>query len=582
MNGFSRILPWFVAGLAVVYLGLAMIPPSDPAKGMQLQKFGELPIVDGGRVKPLDSLARNTMMIISNRQTFTDDNGKTQPAIKWVLDVMTHRLAQKPAAERYKVFRIENGQVLNLLGLPERPGSWRYSIEEFGGKMGEIERQAKQAHDLDPKQRDLFDTKIIELAQHLQLYVDLAQWEKPLAVPPQAGSEEWQPFLRAMLEARQTGQENPAARALGKILLAYAEGKPDEFNQEVAAYHQSLQDRMPQSVQKAGFESFFNHFAPFYHCSVLYVFVFLLSCLSWVAYTQPLNRAAFWLTLVTLLVHTWAIGARMYIQERPPVTNLYASAVFIGWGCVILGLILEWMYKNGIGNVMAAVTGALTLVIAHNLASGDTLEMLQAVLDTNFWLATHVTVITTGYAATFMAGFLGILLILRGVFTPTLDESAYRTLGRMIYGIVCFAMFCSFVGTVLGGLWADVSWGRFWGWDPKENGALIIVLWNALILHARWGGMVQQRGMAVLAVAGNIVTAWSWFGVNMLGVGLHSYGFMSGAVFWLLVFVGSQLLLMGIGMLPFTWWRSFAQRRQEPRAELKPRGRRETPAVAAK
>ena len=91
----------------------------------------------------------------------------------------------------------------------------------------------------------------------------------------------------------------------------------------------------------------------------------------------------------------------------------------------------------------------------------------------------------------------------------------------MIYGVVCFATLFSFVGTVLGGIWADQSWGRFWGWDPKENGALLIVIWNALILHARWGGMVKQRGMAVLAVVGNIVTAWSWFGTNMLGVGLH-------------------------------------------------------------
>jgi hypothetical protein len=128
----------------------------------------------------------------------------------------------------------------------------------------------------------------------------------------------------------------------------------------------------------------------------------------------------------------------------------------------------------------------------------------------------------------------------------------------MIYGIVCFAMLFSFVGTVLGGIWADQSWGRFWGWDPKENGALLIVLWNALILHARWGGMVQQRGMAVLAVGGNIITTWSWFGVNMLGIGLHSYGFTPGQLFWLVTFVASQLGVMGLGLMPVHLLRSFA------------------------
>jgi hypothetical protein len=116
----------------------------------------------------------------------------------------------------------------------------------------------------------------------------------------------------------------------------------------------------------------------------------------------------------------------------------------------------------------------------------------------------------------------------------------------------------SFVGTVLGGIWADQSWGRFWGWDPKENGALIIVLWNALILHARWGGLVKERGLMNLAIFGNIVTSWSWFGTNMLGIGLHSYGFMDAAFHWLLLFVGSQCVLVSLGLVPQSGWRSFA------------------------
>jgi hypothetical protein len=124
----------------------------------------------------------------------------------------------------------------------------------------------------------------------------------------------------------------------------------------------------------------------------------------------------------------------------------------------------------------------------------------------------------------------------------------------MIYGTICFATFFSFVGTVLGGLWADDSWGRFWGWDPKENGALIIVVWNVLVLHARWGKLVHERGLAVLAVAGNIAVSWSWFGVNELGIGLHSYGFTEGVLRALGLFVLSQLIVVAIGALPHRWW----------------------------
>jgi cytochrome c biogenesis factor len=151
--------------------------------------------------------------------------------------------------------------------------------------------------------------------------------------------------------------------------------------------------------------------------------------------------------------------------------------------------------------------------------------------------------------------------IARGVFTKSLDAGTADALSRMVYGIVCFATLFSLVGTILGGIWADQSWGRFWGWDPKENGALIIVIWNAVILHARWGGLIRQRGLMNLAIGGNIVTSWSWFGTNMLGVGLHSYGFMDSAFFWLSTFVGSQLAIIAVGSLPLDKWRSFAPKR---------------------
>src|SRR5205814_2809994 len=133
-----------------------------------------------------------------------------------------------------------------------------------------------------------------------------------------------------------------------------------------------------------------------------------------------------------------------------------------------------------------------------------------------------------------------------------------KVLGQMIYGVLCFASLLSFTGTVLGGLWADYSWGRFWGWDPKENGALLIVLWIALILHARWGGMVKQRGLAVLSVLGIIITAWSWFGTNFMGVGLHAYGGAKGAAMAALILIDLGFLaIAGLGCLPLEMWQSF-------------------------
>jgi ABC-type transport system involved in cytochrome c biogenesis permease subunit len=282
----------------------------------------------------------------------------------------------------------------------------------------------------------------------------------------------------------------------------------------------------------------------------------------------------------------------MVLEGRPPVTNLYSSAIFIGWGACLLGLVLERVYKVGLGCAVAGFAGFVTLLIAHNLAlGGDTMEMMRAVLDTNFWLATHVVVVTLGYASTFVAGTLAMAYIILGIFTPLLstkvgsvaaqkqgDLDLGKALTKMTYAIVCFATLFSFTGTVLGGIWADQSWGRFWGWDPKENGALLIVIWNVLILHARWGGLVRERGLMNLAVFGNIVTSWSWFGVNMLGIGLHAYGFMDAAFKWLMLFVGSQVALIILGCLPLTFWKSFQAR--STAASTKPLVPKGKPATA--
>jgi ABC-type transport system involved in cytochrome c biogenesis permease subunit len=272
-----------------------------------------------------------------------------------------------------------------------------------------------------------------------------------------------------------------------------------------------------------------------------------------------------WLLWMTLALHTFALVARVYISGRPPITNLYSTAIFIGWAAVLMALMFESIYRLNLGNIAAAVIGFLTLLVAYNLSlDGDTFIVLQAVLDTQFWLATHVVTINLGYAATYLAGLWGAIYVLFGHVFPVLDEGDRHTLSRILYGTLCFAILFSFVGTVLGGLWADDSWGRFWGWDPKENGALMIVLWNALVLHARWGGLVKGSGLATLAVAGNIITTWSYFGVNELNVGLHSYGASErNTATWLLVFGASQLALIGLGMMPRRWYESLRPARSK-------------------
>ncbi|MFV1966462.1 MAG: cytochrome c biogenesis protein, partial [Pirellulaceae bacterium] len=598
--------------------------PRESNEEMKVHEFGKLPIIADGRVKPLDTLARNSLRILSSRETFQDESGKRQPAIRWLLDT----IADPEAAEKHRVVRIVNLEVLDLLDL-ERRKSHLYAIEEIRPRILEFEKEVIKAREKDVEQLSTYERKLIELDQRIRTYTRVGAAFQPPGLPPlptndddressetkvrafrdaytrfvrgmdsvrpalavplqntdgEVSEPEWQSYARAWADAsigaRLTGQEPPpAVRYFETMLVAYHDQDVRPFNRAVEDYQRFLEKEAPtQLVAKSGMvgdfvkqsygsfyalEAYFNHVAPFYHCSVLYLFAFLLAALAWLGWSAPLNRAAFLLITVTLVVHSLALLARVYISGRPPVTNLYSSAVFIGWGVVVFGLVFEILYRNGIGNVIAAVLGFGSLVVAHNLADGDTFTVLQAVLDTQFWLATHVVTVALGYATTFVAGGLGVVYVLRGFMTPTLDKTTRRELTRMIYGTVCFSIFFSFVGTVLGGLWADDSWGRFWGWDPKENGALIIVLWNALVLHAYWGRIVKERGLAVLAVGGNMVTSWSWFGVNELGVGLHSYGFTEGALRNLGLFNASQMGILILGMLPLSWWWSYRVRDAE-------------------
>ncbi|MFN9850472.1 MAG: cytochrome c biogenesis protein [Planctomycetota bacterium] len=238
------------------------------------------------------------------------------------------------------------------------------------------------------------------------------------------------------------------------------------------------------------------------------------------------------------------------------MVTLYSSAFLIGWAIVLACVVAEILFPIAISILIASIAGFLSLQVAYGLDIGDSMPVLQAVLDTQFWLSTHVISVTLGYSATFLAGFLGIFII--GIlFAQRWIASQERraslaslveVLFRICYGIVCFGIFFSFVGTVLGGLWGDDSWGRFWGWDPKENGALMIVLWNALLLHARWDKLVGALGFGMLAVVGNIITAWSMFGTNILGIGLHAYGGDPGdSIRNMAMFVASQLAVVALG-----------------------------------
>lgn len=373
----------------------------------------------------------------------------------------------------------------------------------------------------------------------------------------------WASLSGSLLETRSgsgTGAIDPTLMSYAELSNSFQGRDHAKFNAVVKTLSQDFEKVAPSQwhdFKNRIPEHMFNGAQPFVTCMALYLIALILVFLSWLIWQEPMQKSAVGIACLALLFHTVGLVVRVWIQGRPPVTNLYSSAVFISLGAVAFGLVFERIYRNGIGTASASIVGFLSLLVAHNLAmDGDTLEVLQAVLDTNFWLATHVVCITLGYVAMFVAGILGILYVFRGLLDRGFDKKTSRSISSMIYGVTCFAVLLSFVGTMLGGIWADQSWGRFWGWDPKENGALLIVIWSAIVLHSRWGGIAKDRGIAALAIFGNVITAWSWFGTNLLQEGLHSYGFSDAGFIWLMRFIGIQLFFIAIAYVPQRFWRS--------------------------
>ena len=593
--------------------------PQNGEDGLPVKEFGQLPVVKDGRHQPMDSMARNSLLILRKKQTLnlepwkgSFDKPKIISATEWMMELMMDPVA----ADDRPCFRIDNADLKNLLHVPMEAGEAsktdgkHYSWNQIAGHLDSLKAETQRASQVKQELRNAYERSLGDLWEATSLYqslkyamgpaanVDLkaglaeyrqklkasreafqaqmdgqphdaaalewaqAQLNTPLMVPAHDGQKVWSSTLQEVMSLPEDGPPHFSLTAYAFMTAAWKTKNMGAMSFAIENYVNDLKKAGAhhKDLQKGKAEQFFNHVEPFYRGMVIALVAFLFAVLVWVhpGLFEWSRKTAFWLMTLTLVLLTVGLIWRMLLEGRPPVTNLYSSALFIGWAAVALGLILELVWPNSVGVAVSSLLAFGTLIIAHYLSlDGDTMIMLRAVLDTNFWLATHVVIVTLGYAATYVAGIIGVIYILRAVFTPFVTRSLQKGLASMAFAIICFATLFSFVGTVLGGIWADQSWGRFWGWDPKENGALIIVLWNALILHARLGGLVRERGLLVLAVGGNIVTSWSWFGTNMLGIGLHSYGFMDAAMYALLAFVGVNVLLILIGWaFPQRTWAS--------------------------
>ncbi|MFT7668500.1 MAG: ABC-type transport system involved in cytochrome c biogenesis permease subunit [Planctomycetota bacterium] len=338
-----------------------------------------------------------------------------------------------------------------------------------------------------------------------------------------------------------------------------AKGDPAAFEEELNKAHSEV---VPLTIARGEYkhiplELMLYRLDPFTNALVFFILGFVLIAFGWLAPKNKWLLRGIWAcVLIGATLTVTGITMRCIIRGRPPVVTLYDTITFITGSIVIVCVFLERLTRQRIALGLATVLGASGMFLAMRYelkeiqSAGDTMASVVAVLDTNYYLAIHVTTITLGYSGGLLAGAIAHVWIFGQLLGYRAGDTAfYKGILRMVYGIICFTLLFAIFGTIMGGVWANDSWGRFWGWDPKENGALLICIWGLLILHMRMGGYIQDRGLAMMAVFGGVVVSASWWGVNLLNVGLHSYGFTSGVGKALLTFwaiEGSVLLVSGL------------------------------------
>lgn len=597
-----------------------------------LEAFASVPVQDGGRIKPLGTLASVKLLKLNGKRYYKPEDGKTLTPLEWMLDCIFF-----PAvAEDYDCFRVSDSEVVTAIGATahvKRQDYYTYrELEPARAKLFEL---AGQYSAIEYKQRSSKQRTLLDLAHNINEFEMLTHFaesavqefhihDSPLLSKLFGGKEvvtltdlaaNAAAVRAAVLAAREPGKDDSEtlskaetdlisemfngldfARRMadawavvppvdpeekewstpGAVLgRTFSSAPPTESELAIVAAFEHLAKNLENKLAFGQAASAFRDVVVaqaeargeydkipmeislykgkyFFYAQWLFVFSFILVAISWLLPRARLLYPAIYVAIsVPLALLVIGIVLRCIIRGRPPVTTLYETVLFTTATAVITALFMEYVNRQRIALAIASFLGVFGMFIAHKYELSnkeDTMPSMVAVLDTNFWLATHVTTITMGYAAGLLAAAISHIFVFAKLLNlKKNDEEFYRTITRMVYGIICFGLLFSFIGTVLGGIWANYSWGRFWGWDPKENGALLIVLCNLAILHARKGKYIDQLGLHVSAIFTGCVIAFSWWGVNLLGVGLHAYGFTAGIWNSLLLFWGIEVFVMLLG-----------------------------------
>jgi ABC-type transport system involved in cytochrome c biogenesis permease subunit len=464
------------------------------------------PVQSEGRIKPLDTIAREHLTILSSK-----DHLANLSAIDWYTELLfDHKNAyQRP------VIKIHNPDLVSSLNL-----TWHkthlYSFAEISDSLSEKQNLITELSDQEINTLTLTQKQLVQLHLKQIWYYQISQ--SLSSIIPELD-------IRNNLA---TALENKDLKQWKESIKVFKSNNLANFN-------------------KLKLEVFYNKISPFNIALIFYLLSLLcifIGALIHLRKKHIYNNLSFAFLNLGALTHLFSIIIRVIILSRPPVATLYESIIFVSLITSFFAILMQLKKRNIQLTFVANIIAIILLFIANKYnVNEDSFGMLEAVLNNNFWLGTHVLTISIGYGCCLICGCLSHIY----VFQANLKNTSKTSQSNLLKSIVItslIALFFSITGTILGGIWADQSWGRFWGWDPKENGALFICLWLIFMLHGKIAKLFNNFYFCLGLAFINIVVALAWYGVNLLNVGLHSYGFTENIAFNLFLFCAIEMVFL--------------------------------------
>ena len=503
----------------------------EPNLGQHLKA---LPVQSSGRIKPFDTFSRETLSFIYGKPHFHK---------KLAVDVLMSWVLVPEHWNQAEFIQIKDLSLRKALKLDHKKTLFSpqkiFQNQNFHQELKELQVREQNKTPLDK-----YFKSLQKLKNKVAIYQAFQRGDIPGWFPPSDNSENWLTLSQANKQDQLSFQNIIKAYVLAVGDLKKSLEKPKlaqtNLKNAVKDFQKKLSLKYPsykKSTNTIATELFYNCLNPFRWAWVFYLlgFVFLF-------FKNVFRLRLFFYSFLSCFVLAFLLQGvgmllRSLIMGRPPVTNMYETVVWVPWVSLILGAFFWFKLKAFFAFVASGAVALLCLLLADHAPTllDGRLEPLEAVLRSNFWLSTHVLVITMSYSAFFLAfavGDLALFFFLREKkLKPNIFQNKIRTYTKCIDRLLQTGVVLLALGVILGGIWADYSWGRFWGWDPKETWALISLLAYVALLHSRFMGWVKEFGMALGAVLIFFLIVMAWYGVNyVLGAGLHSYGFGSGGV----------------------------------------------------